>query len=326
MSPNDLKVFVTTFDRPEMLARQLDSLLAQTVRPDVVTVLDNGTNPLTRETAEARAAQGVRYVNTHDLGVRGNGIMSKRLCGKDGYVAFFHDDDMVSPMYFEYVLRVVNAHPGVALVVGNAIVRLVSEFAFPAEAPHGRGLLLDGRDWAMLMFCCGACKYPFAFYRADLYGELDVLELHDSFGRAFDIPLLMRVVGSGGQAAFLAYPFGVYGLHPGQDSNDLQTLPSAFDMARFSGEFHRYMGDDLLTLAGFSYVFKCRRVLKSAYKRRCRKDVPYSEYLAFARRIGALPRKALLFTGISNHLTQHLVEKFVAWRFRRRETVIDRVS
>ena len=325
MRPNDLKVFVMTFDRPAMLARQLDSLLAQTVRPDVVTVLDNGTNPLTREAVEARAAQGARYVNTHDLGVQGNGIMSKRLCGRDGYVAFFHDDDMVSPRYFEYVLNVVNAHPGVALVVADAVVRPVSEFALPAEPPHGRGLLLDGRDWAMLMFCCGAGKYPFAFYRADLYNELDLVELFGAFGRACDIPLLMRVVGSEGRAAFLAYPFCVYGRHPGQDSCDPQTLPPAFDMARFSAEFHRYMGDDLLTLAGFSYVFKCRRVLKSAYKRRCRKDVPYSEYLAFARKIGALPRKARLFTGISNHLTQRLVEKFVAWRFRRRETVIDRV-
>ena len=323
MSPNDLKVFVMTFDRPALLARQLDSLLSQTVRPDIVTVLDNGMNLLTRETVESRAAQGARYINTHDLGDRGNGVMAKRLCGKEGYVAFFHDDDMVSPRYFEHVLKVINAHPGVALVVGNAITRPVAEFAFSPDAPHGRGFLLDGRDWALLMFCCGACKYPFAFYRADLYDKLDILEISDTFGRAGDIPVLMRLVGLNGRAAFLTYPFCVYGIHAGQDSKDLQTLPPAFDMARFYEEFHRYMGDDLLTLAGFSYVFKCRRVLRSAYKHRCRKDVPYSEYIAFARKIGALPWKAWLFLGISNHFTQRFAEKLVAWRFRRRETVID---
>ena len=72
------------------------------------------------------------------------------------------------------------------------------------------------------------------------------------------------------------------------------------------------MGDDLLTLAGFSYVFKCRRTLHSNYKRRCRKDMPYAKYLAFAREIGALPRKAWMFFGFSNHLTQRYLDRFVA--------------
>lgn len=320
MTANDLHVFLATFNRPEMMARQLDSILAQTVRPDVVTVLDNGDNPLTRELVEARAVRGARYVNTHDLGVQGNGKMVKRLCGTSGYVALFHDDDMVSPAYFEYVLKTVNSHPGVSLVVGEAEAMPASSMHFSSHAPHGRGLFLDGKGWAMLMFNCGTRKYPFAFYRADIYDALDIFAISDEFGRAGDIPLLLRAVGVDGTAAFLTYPFCSYGLHDGQDTHDPKTLPSAACFARFFGEFHRLMGDDLRTMAGFSYVFKCRRKLRSAYKRRCRKDMTYGEYRQLAHELGALPAKAGCFLGLSNHLTQKLLDAIVRRCLYSKET------
>lgn len=314
MTAEDLHVFLATYNRPEQMARQLDSLLNQTVRPSIITVLDNGENPDTRRYVEERAGQGARYVNTHALGVRGNGYMIKRLGGTSGYIALFHDDDFVASSYFDYVLRTINAHPGIALVVGEAAVQKYGAFLMPTEIPHGNGLLLNGRDWALLMYSCGTRKYPFAFYRADIYANLDVFAIFDTFGGAGDIAMLLRAVGEDGVAAFLLYPFCIYGIHPGQHSCNAAILPPASCLVRLNAEFHRFMGDDLTTLAGFTYVFNCRRKLRSAYKRRCRHDLTYREFMRYARQEGALLRKELLFRGASTHLTQKLLDRFVADR------------
>ena len=62
METDKLQVFVATYDRPRLLARQLDSILSQTCPPREVTVLDNGSNPKTREVVLSRAERGVVIV------------------------------------------------------------------------------------------------------------------------------------------------------------------------------------------------------------------------------------------------------------------------
>ena len=41
--------FITTFDRPDVLASTIRTVLDQTVPPDVLLVVDNGTDPRTEE-------------------------------------------------------------------------------------------------------------------------------------------------------------------------------------------------------------------------------------------------------------------------------------
>ena len=53
--------FITTFDRPQTLARTIDMVLGQTQPPDVLVVVDNGTDPETPRVVERY--DGVRYVS-----------------------------------------------------------------------------------------------------------------------------------------------------------------------------------------------------------------------------------------------------------------------
>ncbi len=313
MNPNDLKIFIITYDRPEMLARQLDSVLAQTVRPDVVTVLDNGTNPETRRVVDARAAQGARYVNTRERGAAGNMLTAQELCQDAKYVAAFHDDDMLHPQYLGYVMKVIAAHPGVALVVGDCVMQDARQFTLPDATPHGRGLLLNGRDWASLIFNVSTRKYPFAVYEVERFRRLDIKAISEACGRACDLPILMEAVADG-EAAFLTFPFAVYGVHPGQDSYNPATFPDVRCFANLNACFRKHMGDDLRTMAGFSYAFRCLRVLKSDYKRRGKKTLSRREFLGYAREVGAIPPSARFLRPVSNHLTQDWVQKLVKHR------------
>ena len=109
---NQLQVFIATYRRPEMLSRQLDSLLDQTFRPAEITVLDNAADAATRQIIESRVPRGARYVATSDLGPLGNMKFAVAHAHDTGYVAVFHDDDCVAPTYFEAVAKVISAGGG----------------------------------------------------------------------------------------------------------------------------------------------------------------------------------------------------------------------
>ena len=162
-------------------------------------------------------------------------------------------------------------------------------------------------------------KYPFAFYRADRFRTLDIERIYADYGRACDIAILLSAVDGGGRAAYLTYPFCLYGYYPGQDSVNPATFPDVRVFARLDALYARFMGHSLRTLSGFVYVFLCRRNLHSAYKRRGQKTLSYSAFLSFARQSGALPAVHHLFHCISNHLTQAWVRAFALRSLARRE-------
>lgn len=321
MENDKLQVFVATYDRPRLLARQLDSILSQTCPPREVTVLDNGSNPKTREVVLSRAERGARHCSTGDLGLLGNMLTAQRLA-KDGcHVAVFHDDDVLDPHYFAFVSKLLNRHPDLALVVGESVQLPVDEIRFCPEPPSGRGLLLDSRAWASFLFDCSARRYPFAFYRSDVFRTLDIPDLHRRCGRACDIAILLRA-GACGRTGFLAHPFAVYCCHPGQDSYDPNTFPDVRCFANLYAEYHRQLGDDLRNLGAFSYSFQFMRKLRSSYKRRGKRTLSYPDFLAYAREVGAYPSSGRWVRVLSNHLTQKLVESLVKKSFRRTERTI----
>lgn len=320
IDPEQLQVFIATYRRPEMLARQLDSLLDQTFRPREITVLDNASDAATRQIVESRAPRGARYVATSDLGSLGNMKFAIAHAHDTGYVAVFHDDDCVAPTYFESVAKVISAGGGgYSVVVGACRECEPSDFQFPTEPPHTRGLVLTGADWALHMYAGILCKYPFAFYRADRFRMLDIEQIYADYGRACDIAILLSTVEDGGRAAYLTHPFCLYGYHPGRDSVNPATFPDVRVFARLNALYARFLGHSLRTLPGFVYTFLCRRNLHSAYKRRGKRTLSYSDFLSFARQLGALPAVHHLFHGVSNHLTQAWVRSFAIRTLARRE-------
>lgn len=321
IDPEQLQVFIATYRRPEMLARQLDSLLDQTFRPQEITVLDNASDEATRHIVKSRAQRGARYVDTSALGPLGNMKFAISHTRETGYVAVFHDDDCVAPTYFESVAKVISAaSPGeYSVVVGACRKCGLDDICLPSEPPHTRGLVLNGVGWALHTYVGESGKYPFAFYRADRFKTLDIDRLYADYGRTCDNAVLLQTVGKNGCAAWLSYPFCVYVLHPGQDGMNPATLPDIRVFARLGALYARFMGTSLRTLSGFTYVFLCSRGLRSAYKRRGRKTLTYKEYLSLARKLGALPIAHHLFHGLSNHLTQKWVRRFAVWMLARRE-------
>ncbi len=74
---NDIDVFIITHNRAHLLPEMIESVLAQTVVPDKITVLDNESTDNTEEVCRSYKNKNVVYVKT--FGQNGNYLKSKDL-------------------------------------------------------------------------------------------------------------------------------------------------------------------------------------------------------------------------------------------------------
>ena len=291
---NDLSIFILTFDRPDLLEVQLNSVLCQSCRPDIVTVLDNGGMSETKGVVERRADQGARYVDTTSRGRLGNMLMAKELA-QGRYLTLLHDDDALHPRYFEFVLQVLNSNADkpIRLVTCNYSTQPVNEFKFSSAPPDASGLVMKRPDYASFLLNCYS-GFPFAIYLTEAYRSLDVEDLWRRCGKYLDIPMMLDIVGECGCAAFLSYPFAVYGMHARQDVKDPTTLPEPQAWIELVNSYIGALSKDLRTLSGVTSVIFRRRMLRTGYVHRCRKTISRDEYLCCAKKIlGSDPHPVL---------------------------------
>lgn len=114
-------VVVVTKDRPRELARLLASLVAQTVRPDEVLVVDNGSGPEVAAAAAAfEASLPLRLVVEPEPGIpaaRNRGIHEAR-----GDLVLFTDDDCeADPRWVERLVRPFARDPHIGAVGGEIL-------------------------------------------------------------------------------------------------------------------------------------------------------------------------------------------------------------
>ena len=98
----DVSVIIPTYNRPALLKQTLDSVLAQTVGPREIILVDNGTNDETRAMVEAAYRGAVTY-----LKVPPEGVQAARNAGiaraQGAWIATLDDDDLWRPHYLEHV-------------------------------------------------------------------------------------------------------------------------------------------------------------------------------------------------------------------------------
>jgi glycosyltransferase involved in cell wall biosynthesis len=112
---------VVTKDRPRELARLLASLVSQTVRPDEVLVVDNGSGPDVAAAAVAfEASLPLRLVVEPEPGIpaaRNRGIREAR-----GDLVLFTDDDCeADPRWVERLVRPFARDPHIGAVGGEIL-------------------------------------------------------------------------------------------------------------------------------------------------------------------------------------------------------------
>jgi GT2 family glycosyltransferase len=109
---------ITTFNYARFIPAAIESVLSQTLRPDEIIVVDDGSTDDTAEVVARYAERGVRYVYKENGGgssARNAGIAAS----KCELVAFLDADDRWLPHKLERQVEQMVKHPQVALVSGG---------------------------------------------------------------------------------------------------------------------------------------------------------------------------------------------------------------
>ncbi len=116
--PPRVSVVITTYNYERFVAAAIESVLRQTVRPDEIVVVDDGSTDGTAAVVARYAAQGVRYIRQANAGAgaaRNRGIRETR----GDLIAFLDADDRWLPDKLARQLAHLRRYPAAGLVTGG---------------------------------------------------------------------------------------------------------------------------------------------------------------------------------------------------------------
>lgn len=209
----DLDVFILTKNRPHFLSEAIQSLLAQTICPDRITILDNSDD---NETFKL-----VQKVNSTDLihcrtsGKFGNYLKAKELTDRK-YVLLFHDDDILNQRYLELAIAAINQYKNISLVCSNytAFEDGVSLNVGDMKSTHF--LLRNKKQFAKHMYLAERIAFASAIYAANNF--IMGITHYQRFGKWNDWPFLVEAIDSG-SAVLFNDPVSLFSrVHEGNDS------------------------------------------------------------------------------------------------------------
>ena len=151
MSTTPRVVFgMTAYNRPDTLARTLESLLSQTYRDFVLLILDDAPGPEVRAIVDTYAALDprVRYeANPQRLGMIGNWrrafSRARALYPQSEYFAWVSDHDIWHPRWLEVLVPQLELHPEAVLAYGQTVrvyptIRRAAAFATATQGVTSR--------------------------------------------------------------------------------------------------------------------------------------------------------------------------------------------
>jgi glycosyltransferase involved in cell wall biosynthesis len=114
-----VSVVVPTYNRASLLAKTLEAILAQTVPPLEIIVVDDGSSDNTGEVLERYPpVRALRIKNSGELVARNTGLRE----AKGELVAFCDSDDLWKPEFLERSLELWRTEPGINVTYGNFVI------------------------------------------------------------------------------------------------------------------------------------------------------------------------------------------------------------
>lgn len=115
-----ISVIVPSYNSARFIGEALDSILAQTLQPEQIIVVDDGSSDGTAEVVRRYTDSRIQYIRTEHAGVA-----SARNVGLDAarceYISFLDADDRWRPIFLEMMHAFLSEDPTAASVFGNFV-------------------------------------------------------------------------------------------------------------------------------------------------------------------------------------------------------------
>lgn len=212
-----VSVCIPTYNRANLLAEAVDSVLSQTFRGFELVISDNASGDDTPSVVRSYRDPRIRYVrNERNVGHKENWNQCLRLARGD-YVNILPDDDLMMPENLAAKVAILSQHPNVGLV--HSKYHLIDEqgqiVKHNTNERHGPDRVCDAFEdgqevLASMLLTFNTINAPTVLFRRECYERLggftDRLEL------AFDWEYWMRIAVYY-DVAFLAQPLIKWRIH-----------------------------------------------------------------------------------------------------------------
>jgi glycosyltransferase involved in cell wall biosynthesis len=205
----EITVVIPTHARPELLARAIRSVLAQTVAAIEVVVVLDGEDPATTRVLERFSDDRIRHItlerNSGGGRARNAGVSEAR----GEWIAFLDDDDEFLPHKLELQLAAAKKERGAALVVCQTVAHNEkSNQLWPARFPG------EGESISEYLFCRRKLRQGEAFLQTSTYFVSRELAMRVPFrtdlARHQDWDWLLRMEAAGARVVAVAEPLTIY--------------------------------------------------------------------------------------------------------------------
>lgn len=200
-----VSVLMLTYNRENMVARAIKSILTQTFRDFEFIIVDNGSTDRSSDIAEEYAAKDCRVRVIHrERGTIGAGRNTALDAARGKYLTFIDDDDWADPDFLEFLVHLIEEDQSDVAICGAADRAFNEKMIMTAE-----------RAVIELMW---RKKYSVAFptklFRRELMESLRFPEET----KYDDIALMYRLLAQAGQVAYHGLPKYTFYRHPNNHS------------------------------------------------------------------------------------------------------------
>jgi glycosyltransferase involved in cell wall biosynthesis len=141
-----VSVIMPAFNARDSIGRAIDSVLAQTRRPEEILVVDDGSTDGTREIVQ-RYGPPVRYLYQENAGAaqaRNTGIQAAR----SEWISFLDADDLLEPVKIQVQMEILERNPDLAWCYGNyKVSHLDPPRVHLSHDPARAAVLLSGKEY-----------------------------------------------------------------------------------------------------------------------------------------------------------------------------------
>jgi glycosyltransferase involved in cell wall biosynthesis len=254
MCPDNLEIFILTYNRSSYLEGLLSCLAHQTVSGFKVIVLDNASTDDTALVASSFKRLGYEFrSNFKNIGGAGNFQLAQELSSKE-YVMILHDDDLIHPAYVEDLIRLIEDCPAPPVLVGSKMVFTDNpESHFWKNLNSNKKVIFSEsqREFATLLYGGFPLHFGSVIYKTSILKKINWNK--DVYGKIADRPFLIDVAGHGSAFVF-DYPYVQYRVHGDQDSSSKSSGPFYNELLALHSMYFSILGGNILTKGGRVFV------------------------------------------------------------------------
>ncbi|WP_068818438.1 glycosyltransferase family 2 protein [Phormidesmis priestleyi] len=237
-----VSVCIPTFNRKELLAIAIDSVLQQTYQDFELIVCDDGSTDGTSNLMAQFTDRRIHYLRHPQNIGKSNNMISGFQAATGQYFIKFDDDDRLTPSFLEKTSQLLNKHPHIDFVgtdhwvIDSNTIRNESLTQFNSQK-WGRSQLPQGlvKDLLEVTFVKQSLQIGATLFRREVLTEVGYMR--SNIQNCEDNDLLVRLALAGKQAYYLPERLMEYRFHAEQQGLD-RAISYLKDKLNYLESFH----------------------------------------------------------------------------------------